>query len=402
MLQPNNYLKLYKDSKDTGQSPQVVTTHGAISYETIQGKQCAYFNNNKNNYLSFEYRNPPQITISHWVYAIDNGSYSTMSLTKTPLPLVWASPVMVPVINNNTVILLAALPNKWTVNIQSNFNYVNKWTHICYVIDQKNYKVQLYINGNLVKEGTGTGIMGPSNLIVIGKAGDDYRAFNGYISEFCVFNRVLNSGEIKDISNGVISSSLNYKTGLEYYGYFNNTEFNEYSSKNISIFQTNSNISGIITTIINSNDRNKFYKDYGFTKTDYIALKLSGFFVPNVTGKWGFILGNFTTKQANDDLSYLWIGNNALNPTTSNYSGLCYWYTNFNQVTIYLNLVQGQYYPLLMYWGQKWGGFGISLGIISPNGSITYDGSQYFKYLSPESKPKLQKLNFATQSSIQS
>ena len=66
-----------------------------------------------------------------------------------------------------------------------------------------------------------------------------------------------------------------------------------------------------------------------------------------------------------------------------------------------MDLAQGQYYPLLMYWGQKWGGFGVSLGIIAPNGSITYDGSLYFKYLSPESKPKLEKQNFGTQYSAQ-
>ena len=326
MLQPDNYLKLYKDSKDTGKSPQIVTTNGNVSYTTIEGRQCAYFDNNKNNYLSFEYRNPPQITISHWVYVIDKGEYSTMSLTKTPLPFVWSSPVVVPVIEENNVILLVALPSKWHVDVRFGFNCIGKWTHICFVIDQINHKVQLYINGNLVKEGTGgTGIIPPSNLIVIGKAGDDYRAFNGYISEFGVFNTVLNAGQIKDIYNGVISSSFNYKPGLEYYGYLNNTGFNNYNSpKNISIFQTNSAISGTITNILNSNDKDKLNKDFAFTTDQYIALKLSGFFVPNVTGKWGFIMGNIATKQPNDDLSYLWIGNNALNPTTSNYSGLCY------------------------------------------------------------------------------
>ena len=396
MLQSDNYLKLYKDSKDTGENPQEVTTNGNVSYTIIEGRQCAYFDNNKNNYLSFGYRNPPQITISHWVYVIDKGEYSTMSLTKTPTPFVWSSPVVVPFIEENkNVILLVALPSKWHVDVRSGFNCVGKWTHLCFVIDQINHKVQLYINGNLVKEGTGgTGIMDPSNLIVIGKSGDDLRAFNGYISEFGVFNRVLNAEQIKDIYNGVISSSLNYKPGLQYNGYLNNRGFNNYNSAtNFSIFSTESQISGIITTINNSNNTPSLYETYGFSGNQYIALKFSGYFVPNVTGKWGFIMGSTSTNLPNDDLSYLWIGNNAMSPTSSNYSGMCYYYSSMTQAYVYMDLVAGQYYPLLMYWGQSWGGFVISLGIVLPNGIKTYDGSEYFKY-GEVIIPKLENSNF--------
>lgn len=191
-----------------------------------------------------------------------------------------------------------------------------------------------------------------------------------------------------------MSSAPGYQVGLQYNGYLNNTGFNNYNSAtNFSIFSTQSQISGKITTINNSNNTPSLYQTYGFSVNQYIALKFSGYFVPNVTGKWGFIMGSTSTNLPNDDLSYLWIGNNARSPTSSNYSGMCYYYSSMTQAYVYMDLVAGQYYPLLMYWGQSWGGFVISLGIVLPNGTKTYDGSEYFKY-GEVIIPKLENSNF--------
>jgi len=170
-------------------------------------------------------------------------------------------------------------------------------------------------------------------------------------------------------------------SGLTYYAYdndpYNSQGFNS-NSNNFAIFNNNYNSTGTITTIENSNDTNSLYSTYGFSTNQSIALKFQGYFTPNVTGNWGFLLGDIKSNLANDDISYLWIGENALNPTSSNANGMCYWYTSFSSCYIYTQLTAGVSYPILMYYGQGNGGFAVSLGIIPPGGSVTYDGSSYF------------------------
>ena len=391
MLQPDNYLTLHVDSTDTGANSQIVTTNGSVSYTTINGRQCAYFNNNINNYLSFKYSNPSQISIGYWLYTKDNNYYTTSSISSSPF--VYDSPVFQADVGNPYIHLVAALPSKWTINSMFQTSFVGQWVHVCYTMDQSSYNTQLYVNGNLVVSGKGSGKFAPANLFVIGKSGDNYRAFYGYISEYFVFNRILSASEVQSIYQGNMFSSPGYQVGLQYYGYFNNSGFNNYNSPtNFSIFNNKSNTSGVVTMINNSNDTNSLFQTYGFTSNQYIALKFSGYFVPNVTGNWGFIIGCTSTNLPNDDLCYLWVGNNALSPTPSNYSGMCYYYSSMSQAYVYMNLTAGQYYPLLMYWGQSWGGFVVSLGIVLPNGTETYDGSEYFKY---SNIPQLQNSNFS-------
>jgi hypothetical protein len=388
--QPDNYLELHVDATDTGVNSQAVTTNGSVTYTTIAGRPCAYFNNNINNYLSFKYTNPAQISIGYWLYTKDNNYYTTSSISSSPF--VYDSPIFQADVGNHYIHLVAALPSKWTINSIYQANFVNNLTHVCYVMDQTNYTTQLYVNGNLAVSGKGTGKFAAANLFIIGKSGDNYRAFYGYISEYFVFNRILSASEVKSIYQGNMFASTGYNIGLQYNGYLNNTGFNNYNSAtNFSIFNNKSNTSGVITTINCCNDTNLLYQTYGFNSNQYIALKFSGYFVPNITGKWGFILGNTGTNLPNDDLSYLWIGNNALNPNPSNYSGMVYYYSSFSQAYIYMNLTAGQYYPLLMYWGQSWGGFVVSLGLVLPNGSVTYDGTPYFKN---GIAPTLQSSNF--------
>ena len=163
-------------------------------------------------------------------------------------------------------------------------------------------------------------------------------------------------------------------SGLTYYRYNNNPKFNNYdSATNFSIFNTNPDGKGLISTIQNNNNTGKLYSDYGFNKNQYIALKLKGYFTPDVSGTWSFKLGD---TNPNDDLSYLWIGNNALNPTPQNALGMTYYYSAMQ--TLKIDLIAGVKYPILIYWGQSWGGLVFSIGIIPPNGQLTYDGSKYY------------------------
>lgn len=391
MLQPNNYLQLHINSVDTGSTPQVVTTNGSVTYQTISGRQCAYFANSINNYLTFKYSNPSQISFGCWLYTKDNNYYTTSSISSSPY--VYDSPVFQGDVGNPYIHLVAALPSKWTINSMYQTSFVGKWVHVCYIIDQTNYTTQLYVNGTMVIQGKGSGKFANANVFVIGKSGDNYRGYNGYISEYFVFNRILSSSEVLQIYQGNMFASPGYNTGLQYYGYFNNTGFNNYNSPtNFSIFSGKSNTTGVVTTIQNSNNTNSLYSTYGFSSNQYIALKFSGYFVPNITGTWKFLIGDTGTNLPNDDLCYLWIGNNANSPTPSNALGMCYYYSSFSSCYLSINLTAGTYYPLLMYWGQSWGGFVVSLGIVLPNGTITYDGTEYFKY---GNAPKLQSSNFS-------
>jgi hypothetical protein len=82
-------------------------------------------------------------------------------------------------------------------------NYLNKWTHVTYTCSQVSpYLVQMYINGNLVKYQNGRGsFVNIPNIFIIGRSGDQGRAYNGYIRHFFAFNSILNSSDIKNIYN---------------------------------------------------------------------------------------------------------------------------------------------------------------------------------------------------------
>jgi hypothetical protein len=167
-------------------------------------------------------------------------------------------------------------------------------------------------------------------------------------------------------------------SGLKYSAYDNNRNFNNYNSAtNFSIFNSAPNRTGTVT-VIGASDRDNNLRTYQFSKKEYIALKFEGYFTPDVSGNWGFILGTTEKNRPNDDLSYLWIGDNALNPTKDNYSKMCYYYSPFSSAYVYMQLTAGVSYPLLLYWGQSWGGYVIYLGIIPPGGNVTYQGSKYY------------------------
>jgi hypothetical protein len=188
------------------------------------------------------------------------------------------------------------------------------------------------------------------------------------------------------ISNGIIppggnltfdgSNYYSNENGLTYYSYNNNNVFTNYSPTDFSIFDTPYDGTGIISTIENSYNATKLLHQYGFNSTNYIALKIKGYFNPDISGTWGFQLGNIFNP--NDDLSYLWIGDSVFNPTTNNALGMTFWYSNM--VIVNIDLIAGQKYPILIYWGQSYGGYGISNGIIPPGGNLTFDGSKYYTF----------------------
>lgn len=183
------------------------------------------------------------------------------------------------------------------------------------------------------------------------------------------------------------------KVGLQYYIWNNNQFFWYYSPTNFNIFGTNADGNGVVSTVFNDNDNDGLIDTYGFNNNQNIALKLKGYFYPNVSGEWGFVLGDIYQNYPNDDISYLWIGDSALNPTPDNSLGVVDYMDPPGY--FYINLEAGQLYPLLFYWGQYGGGFIITLGIIKPGGSVTYDGSPYYRYST--GSPQLQNSDFSNE-----
>ena len=75
-----------------------------------------------------------------------------------------------------------------------------KWTHITYTYDPSTYIGQLYINGQLELSAKGSGpLQFPTEYFVLGKSGDNNRAFNGYMYNFNLFNTVLTPNQISKI-----------------------------------------------------------------------------------------------------------------------------------------------------------------------------------------------------------
>jgi len=189
---PLTYLTLATNTTDSGTSPQTVTTNGTVSFTTIGGKACAYFNNSTNNYLTLPYSNPTQLTLAFWFYPIDTTYYTMASISNSSY-----SPVLQFDPYNSSVTCYTALPNQWNPAPTATTNGAGAWSFITITIDQSTYTEQVYMNGSYVTSGTGSAAFPTrGNMFYIGKSGDNGRAFNGYIRKFSFYNSILNSTQI--------------------------------------------------------------------------------------------------------------------------------------------------------------------------------------------------------------
>lgn len=190
-----SYLILSTNSIDTGTSPQTVTTNGTVTYTTIGGKQCAYFNNSTANYLSLPYTNQTNFTLSFWLYPIDGSYYTSVSITNSSY-----DPALQTDTTGSSTTIYTAMPGQWTNQPSGTTSGAGAWTHFAITVNQTTYVEQLYLNGTLVSTITGSGTsISSKNLFIIGKSGDNYRAFYGYIRQFVFFGSVLNSTQISSL-----------------------------------------------------------------------------------------------------------------------------------------------------------------------------------------------------------
>lgn len=100
------------------------------------------------------------------------------------------------------------------------------------------------------------------------------------------------------------------------------------------------------------------------------SVEWTGFIVPDQTGNWTF-------GTTSDDASYLWVGDNASNPSTSNATvnnGRLHGMQN-RSGSMYL--IQNKSYPFRMQFGENGGGYNNILYITPPNNA----SNQYYKVL---------------------
>ena len=207
-----SYLPLSTNSTDIGTSPKTITTNGTVTYTTIGGKQAAYFSNSFSNYLSFPYTNQTNFTLVFWLYPIDNGGYTAVSITNSSLN----DPALQTDITGLSVTIYTAMPNQWTNRPSGTTSGVGAWTHFAITINQTTYVEELYLNGSLASTATGSGsTISNRTTFVLGRSGDGGRAYYGYIRDFAFFNRVLSSYEVSTIYTEIIPFSPTSIAGIQ-------------------------------------------------------------------------------------------------------------------------------------------------------------------------------------------
>ena len=197
------YLPLEKDFNNIGTGKAETNVNGPVTISTYNNKQCTLFNNSLSTYLSipFSMKDYTNITFGYWLSPLDDNYYTPTSIGNTN----WNQTefFQTDVYGNTNICMFVNLPNQWTVSFRYGINYMNKWTFVTYSCTQAfPYFAQMYINGEFVGSQNGTGPSTTnSNIFIIGRSGDNARAYNGYIKHFFAFNSILSVSDIKDIYN---------------------------------------------------------------------------------------------------------------------------------------------------------------------------------------------------------
>lgn len=195
-----DYLPLASNATNLGTTPQTVTTVGNVTYVTVGGYPCAYFDNSFGMYLWFPFTFLEKFTICFWLrpFTVPSTNWTAVSITNTAL----TNPTLQIDLSSNNVNLTAyaAIPSNspWNNSVTGS-SAVNTWTHYAVTINNVTFVEQLYVNGSLVGSSTGTGAMPSRDRIVLGRSGDGGRAYQGYIRQVGLFNTILTPYEVRDI-----------------------------------------------------------------------------------------------------------------------------------------------------------------------------------------------------------
>ena len=207
MFNPSTYLFLTANATDTGSNVQAVTNNNVV-FSKNNYKASARLNNSTNTYLSlpFPYRTG-SFTISYWFNATDAGYYDPWALSNSATGAAYG--INPDYVNGTQNCYMAFSGGTLTVPSFVYSGGVGTWNHFALTVNSTNGVCQMYGNGVLKSSATGSGTLNNSAYLLIGKAGDNGRAFNGAINNFAIYNSALSSSQISDIYNSqVVTNSL--------------------------------------------------------------------------------------------------------------------------------------------------------------------------------------------------
>jgi hypothetical protein len=191
-----SYLPLGTGSIDRGTTPQTVTTNGTVTYGLIANKAGAYFNNSTSNFLSLPYTNQTNFTICFWMYPMDATYYTAFSITNASnMPAMQVDTAF-----QLALTILTAMPNMWTGFQTVPYGGPGVWSFITITLNQTSFVEQVYVNAVLQNTTTGTSSgVSTMTLFLLGKSGDNSRAYNGYLRQFAYFPTILTGAQISQL-----------------------------------------------------------------------------------------------------------------------------------------------------------------------------------------------------------
>jgi hypothetical protein len=151
-----------------------------------------------------------------------------------------------------------------------------------------------------------------------------------------------------------------------------NNCFSIFNDQAIDIFNGIPDVSGVVQFV------NENYDDFGVFQNDDISIMIDGQFYAETTGNYTFIFYD-SNNLPNDDLSYFYIGENALQPSLLNIDKIVTYQTNYEDAIFTIALTAGTFNPIVMFFGQSGGGKILALGVVFPNSSeIIYNNLPFF------------------------
>jgi hypothetical protein len=193
--QATTYLPLQTNIIDIGTFPQIVTSNGSgMTFGAIGGKTGMSFPNATANFLSMPNQYQTPFTMCFWAYQNNTTLYTAVSFTTAAINL----PVIQFDTQGNQQVYMAtssAANQQWTSATATTGTGATTWYSVALACSSN--VGLLYINGTLTTTLTGTlPFHSRGGLFLLGKSGDNSRAFSGYLRHFTFFNRVLSATEV--------------------------------------------------------------------------------------------------------------------------------------------------------------------------------------------------------------
>ncbi len=199
---PLYYLPLQIDASNVGSSTAIPSINGNVSFTIVGGKSGAFFDNSILNFISFSYTAPARVTFSFWYYSMTESFWTAISITN---PSMLATDLSLQFELDQVAI---ALPMQWTFLSKSSssatwsspyasFGGTGRWIHVALSIDYNSFAINLYVNGTLMNSAGGTGKLSTAQtLLLLGKSGENARAFGGYLRQLVIYPVILTPAQI--------------------------------------------------------------------------------------------------------------------------------------------------------------------------------------------------------------